>query len=110
MTNSHQKDKRDKKTLLVGAVLVFLVGAYFVSKSFFWTNSNSHQTQEETVVNNKKENTPLVAPDVLSKKIQNGDKIAIIDVRTEISFENEHIAHAIFLPIGSFQNFSPEEG
>lgn len=111
MTTSRQNDKRDKQAFFVGTALVLLVGVYFISRNIFWTNSNSNptQTSKESTVDSKKDDAPLITTDILLKKIYNGDKIAIVDVRTETDFNNEHIARSFLLPIGSLQNFSPEK-
>lgn len=110
MTTSRQSDKRDKKAFLIGIVLISCVGVYFLSRNLFWTNSDSTaQTSADSAIDNKKEGNPSIAPDVLLKKIQNGDKMAIVDIRDETAFDSEHIAHSFLVPIGSLQNFSPDK-
>lgn len=106
MSVSSTDNQRDKRTLLIGGLLIVAVGVYFISKSIFFqdtdlsTNFESAETLERTPV-------PLIAPDVLLKKIQNGDALALVDVRPQEAYTLEHIAHTLSLPIGSLPNFSP---
>lgn len=109
MTASQQKNKRDRRALTIGFILILFVGVYFIGKSFFWTHSDVSETPASSAVDNEAKAAPLIAPDVLLQKIQNGDKIVIVDVRTTALFATEHIAHSISLPIGSLQNFSPNK-
>lgn len=99
-------DNRDRKALLAGSVLILLVGVYFISKSIFFSKKDSTQTSVPTIVD-KKSGLPLIEPIVLLKKIQNGEKIALIDVRSEEEFQTEHLPHALHFPIGSLANFFP---
>jgi len=110
MTTFHRNDRQDKKALLIGTTLVLFVGVYFIGRSFFWKNQDvSLPPVGPAVVDNNKETIALIAPDVLSKKIQSGEKVALVDIRTESAFGAEHIAHSLSVPIGSLQNFSPEK-
>lgn len=110
MTTFHQNDRRDKKAILIGTTLVLFIGVYFTGRNFFWkTQDVSPTITESAVINNSKGTFSLIAPDVLLKKIQSGEKIALIDIRTENAFGAEHIAHSLRVPIGSLQNFSPEK-
>jgi rhodanese-related sulfurtransferase len=108
MLSSKQNNKRDKRALVIGALLILCVGVYYISKSFIRTDSLFTASSEEPVVSKETE-VPLMAPNVLLKKIQNGDKVTIVDIRSETSFESGHIAHALSVPIGSLQNFSPNK-
>lgn len=110
MPSAHHESKRDKQALIVGGVLILLVGVYFMSKGFFGTSSNSHQTSAVDPISNSIHTVvPIMAPEVLLKKIQNGNKVTIVDIRTDTAFASEHIAHAYSLPIGSLQSFSPKQ-
>ncbi|MDO8566291.1 MAG: rhodanese-like domain-containing protein [Candidatus Moranbacteria bacterium] len=106
MPTPYQDNQRDKRTLLVGGLLIVAVGIYFVGKNIFSENTGSLPNSVSTD-SSLKTNVPLIAPDILLKKIQNGDPVALIDVRPETAYRLGHIAHALSLPIGSLQNFSP---
>lgn len=104
----HQSNHHDKKALLVGGLLILFVGAYFIGKSLFFTDEGPASSSVPAITD-KKEGVPLMAPDVLLKKIQNGDAVALLDIRDEASFLAEHLPHALSAPIGTLENFSPSK-
>lgn len=106
MAHSYPNNERDKKALFVGGLLILFVGAYFIGKDVFFKDEDSAQSSVPAIAD-KKEDVPLIAPDVLLKKIQNGDTVALLDIRDEASFQAEHISHSLFSPIGSLEKFSP---
>lgn len=105
-THSDLNNERDKKALLVGGMLVFLVGTYFIGKNIFFTEKKSTSSVIPAVTDTKTD-IPLITPEALLKKIQNGDAVAIIDVRDGALFQAEHLAHSLNFPIGSLENFYP---
>lgn len=105
MAVSDQNNQRDKRTLLVGGVLIVLVGVYFVSKSFFFADKTTLTPQTTDATSSS--NISLIAPEVLLKKIQNGDAVTLLDIRPEAAYQLEHMVHALSVPIGSLENFSP---
>ena len=107
MESSH--NKRDQRALIIGFALILFVGIYFIGKSFFWTRSNTSEISTTSTLDKEQTGVPLITPDVLLKKIQNGDTMTIIDIRTAVDFESGHIIHSLSLPIGSLQNFSPDK-
>lgn len=107
MTHS-KTSTHDKKALIVGSILILFVGVYFISRSVL-RDGDTETIQSVVTDDTEKESTPTITPDVLWKKIQNGDKIAVIDIRSETAFENDHIAHSRFVPIGSLSNLSAEK-
>jgi len=106
MSASSSDNRRDQRALLIGGLLIVAVGVYFISKSIFFENTDSTPASVSTGASQEAE-VPLIAPEVLLKKIQNGDSVALVDVRSQEAYTLEHIAHALSLPIGSLQNFSP---
>lgn len=106
MAHPHPNNERDKKAFFVGGLLILFVGAYFIGKDVFFKNEDSGESSVPAIVD-KKEGVPLIAPDVLLKKIQNGDAVALLDIRDETSFQAEHLPHALSAPIGSLEKFSP---
>jgi rhodanese-related sulfurtransferase len=101
-------NQRDKRVLLIGGLLIAAVIVYFIGKNIFFENGNGDSIPGSAAVNDSAQTrVPLIAPDVLLKKIQNGDSVALVDVRSKEAYDLEHIAHALSLPIGSLQNFSP---
>ncbi|MFZ2984240.1 MAG: rhodanese-like domain-containing protein [Candidatus Moraniibacteriota bacterium] len=108
MLTTRRSNKRDQRALMVGAALIFLVGVFFIGKIFFGNRADlTPPLSGKSAMESKPGAVPLMAPDVLLQKIQNGDKITVVDIRTEGIFQNEHIAQALSLPIGLLQNFSP---
>ena len=106
MTHSYSENARDKKALLVGGALIVLIGVYFVGKNIFFNKKDSIQSVAPALVD-KKSGVPLMEPGVLLKKIQNGDAVALLDVRNEELFQTAHLPHSLNFPIGSLENFSP---
>lgn len=106
MPTSYPDNNRDKRTFLIGGLLILAVVVYFIGKDIFFENAGS--IPDFVSVNNSSQaEVPLIAPDVLLKKIQNGDSVALVDIRPKTAYDLEHIAHALSLPIGSLQNFFP---
>lgn len=99
-------DNHDRKALLAGSILILLVGVYFIGKSIFFSKKDSVQTSVPAIVD-KKSGLPLIEPNAILKKIQNEEKIALIDVRSEEEFQTEHLPHSLRFPIGSLANFFP---
>ena len=97
---------REKKALLVGGLLLLLVGGYFIGKNFFFKNRDAPAPAVPAIAD-KQENVPLITPDVLLKKIQNGDRVALLDIRDEASFQIGHLPHALSVPVSALGNFSP---
>jgi rhodanese-related sulfurtransferase len=108
MARTSSGDEKDKVALLVGGLLILLVGVYFIGKNVFFNKKEQTQNAILAIVD-KKEGVPLIAPDVLMKKIQNGDRLVLIDVRPAESFQAEHLPHSLSAPIGSLVNFSPNK-
>lgn len=105
----NRDNQRHKRTFLIGGLLIIAVGVYFIGKNIFSENTALAPTSVSTDTSSRV-SVPLIAPDILLKKIQNGDSLALIDVRPESAYRLGHIAHALSLPIGSLQNFSPAKG
>jgi rhodanese-related sulfurtransferase len=108
MTRTSSSDENDKMAILVGGLLILLVGVYFIGKNIFFNKKEQTQTAIQAIAD-KKEGVPLIAPDVLMKKIQNSDRLVLIDVRPAESFQAEHLPHSLSAPIGSLENFFPNK-
>lgn len=99
-------DKHEKKAFFIGGILIVLVIVYFVGKNIFFNNENAYQAPIPTGTE-KDAGIPVITPDVLLKKIYAGDPLALLDIRDEASFQIEHIAHSVALPIGALANYAP---
>ncbi|MEK9151091.1 MAG: rhodanese-like domain-containing protein [Patescibacteria group bacterium] len=106
MASSYRKNTRDKQVLLIGAMLIISVGVYFISKNLFFDTPNIQPSASGTIAD-KQKGVPTIAPDILLQKIQSGEKIAMVDIRSETSFKGEHIKNAFSLSISSLGNFTP---
>lgn len=106
MSTHPMDNQRDKRTFLIGGLLIVMVGVYSISKSIFFQKTNS-LVDSAITDSSTQSRTPLIAADVLLKKIQNDDSVAIIDVRDGTAYKIEHIAHSLPLSISTLQNFSP---
>ncbi|OGI14135.1 MAG: hypothetical protein A2878_02030 [Candidatus Moranbacteria bacterium RIFCSPHIGHO2_01_FULL_54_31] len=105
-SQSHASTERDKRALLIGGVLILCVGIYFIGKNVFFGQGDADRSSAPEAADTQT-GVPLLAPDVLLKKIQNGDPVALLDVRAEPAFQQGHIPQARAVPIGSLGNFSP---
>jgi len=103
-----RENTRDKRALVTGFFLLIFIGVYFIGRNLLRKDliSSVDTKNQVTTDNTTKNDVPSITPDVLWKKIQNGDKIKIIDIRTEIAFGDAHIAHSISMPISSLPNLS----
>lgn len=110
MMPSPSDNTRDKRALLIGGLLILLVSAYFIGKSFFFKDEEPSPLSSAPAVTDAADTAPTLAPDVLLQKIRNGDKVALLDVRTAEAFQGEHLAHSLSVPIGALENFSPVQG
>ncbi|HLC95444.1 MAG TPA: rhodanese-like domain-containing protein [Patescibacteria group bacterium] len=100
--------ERDKKAVLVGAVLILFIGVYFIGKSLFFRNDTppSYPVPKSA---SQKEGVPLIPPDILIKKIQTNETLALLDIRDATSFQTEHIPQSFVIPINALGNFAPNQ-
>lgn len=104
------KNHRDINTVFIGGILVFSVGAYFIGRTFFSSPQTAEDMGDISAQNEDAgKNAPVIALDVLQKKINNNDPLKLIDVRSSEEYKTEHIPHSISIPIGGLDNFSPEK-
>ena len=106
---AYRDTARDKRTLLIGALLIVSVGAYFIGKNLFFTSSDTVRTSTSAVTDEQKA-VPTVAPDILLQKIHDGEQLIMLDIRGEEPFALGHIAHSLSVPISSLGNYSPAQG
>lgn len=108
---ARKNKKHDARAVLVGIVLILLVGAYFVAKDILRSKSEEKQQEADllTKIDTQPDQVSVIAPEVLHKKIQNGEKTYIVDVRTKEAFEAEHIPHSVSLPGSSLGNLAPDK-
>lgn len=100
---------RDIKTVFIGGILIFFVGVYFIGKAFFASPEVEGDGDIYTKNEEGAKNSPTIAPDVLQKKINNGETLKLIDVRSNEDYKTEHVLHSISIPISSLVGFSPEK-
>lgn len=103
----HPDNARDQKAFLIGGLLILLVSGYFIGKNLFFNNSST--VSDPLVIVDKKEGVPLLDPEVLLKKIQNGDALMLVDIRDEASFQKEHIVRSLSVPISGLGSTSPAQ-
>lgn len=108
MLHTAEKTRRDKQALYIGAMLILLVGVYFATKGFL----RSEDTADEPATQSEEESlaeVPFITVEVLWQRIQNNEKIDIIDIRENVLYESEHIAQSLSIPIGSLESFAPSQ-
>lgn len=108
MTSPYRDNARDKQALLIGALLIISVGAYFIGKNLFFTSSDTVPASAPAEDGGQRVST--IAPDILLQKIRNGERLALLDIRGEAAFALGHIAHSLSVPIGALGSFAPAEG
>ncbi len=107
---SQKNRKHDVTAVLIGIGLILLVGAYFIGKDILRSKSEKEQEindlakKEET---KSKDQTATISPEVLRKKIQNGEKTYVVDIRPREAFDAEHIPNSVSLPGSSLENLAP---
>lgn len=106
---AHSDNTRDQKAFLIGGLLIFLVGGYFIGKNLFFNDEPADEVSDPLAIVDKKEGVPFMTPEVLLKKMQNGDALMLVDMRDEASFQGEHIARSLSLPISMLGTLSPAQ-
>lgn len=106
---AYRDTARDKRALLIGALLILSIGAYFIGKNLFFTAADTVRTAA-TVVSDEPEGVPTVTPDILLQKIHDGERLAMLDIRGAEPFALGHIAHSLSVPISSLGNYFPAQG
>jgi rhodanese-related sulfurtransferase len=99
--------KKDIQAVAIGGVLVLLVGVFFIGR-LFWGKSSEETIiiPKETSEDIKKEEAPSLSADVIRQKIYNGEKITLLDVRDQASFEAEHIPHSRMTSAGALSSLT----
>ncbi len=105
---AHRDNARDRQVLLIGAILIVSVGAYFIGKNLFFIPENSGLSSVPAAIE-KQSDLPVVTSDILLQKIRNNERLALLDIRGDEAFAIGHIAHSLPVPIGSLANFSPAQ-
>lgn len=94
---------------MAGALLILLVGGYFVSR-FLWGERlwDKSTAQTKANVEGPAENLNFMEPKVLFQKLQNKDSIIIIDIRPPVAYDTEHIPGSLWLGPSALGSFSAD--
>lgn len=111
MTNHIRQEQKNLRALAISALLVLLVGGYYIGRTFFsQKNSSSKETAKETAKEQDPESgLPTMTADVIRQKIYNGDAVVFLDTRDKSSFDAEHIPHSLLMSPGTLSAYTPEE-
>lgn len=104
-----QQAHRESKAILVGALLILLVGGYFVGRFFWKEQSRDEENTEVTAPEKSASEMPgFMEPKTLTQKFQNQDKIVIVDIRPKEAYETEHIPGSLSASPGTLGNLSSD--
>jgi len=95
-------EKKNLKIIIIGFGIILIVAILMISKSELKQRKNEKENilETEKVIEEIKEAKSLTASR-LYQKIQNGEKIEIIDVRPAESFDSKHIINSTNIPLGT---------
>lgn len=101
-------EKKEKINILVisiGVLLIFLIGLFVVLKPFIGkkNNATSESISDPEYISDLKKAKKITSED-LRKKILTEKNTAIIDIRDEFSFAQEHIPDSVNIPYPNVQD------
>ena len=112
MINHVRQEQKNLRAMAISALLVLLVGGFYVGRTFFTSKGNGREKtlSSDTVSEPDEENTlPTMTADVIRQKIYNGDAVVFLDTRDKESFDAEHIPHSLLMSPGTLSAFTPDE-
>ncbi len=104
ISNNH-----DFKAILVGGILILAVGGYFIGRAVFFPTETPKRLAIENDGTPKKD-TPTITAETLQQKLTRRENVRLIDVRTEESYQAEHLPGSVFAPLSALTAFAPENG
>lgn len=97
--NFEEKNKKELRIIYIGIILVLLSGIVTIFRPFL------KQMKKDVSTEIQPNNLPKISAADLIKKIRNKENIHIVDIRSEESFQNEHIVSSLNVPIENLNNF-----
>jgi len=89
-------EKNNSKAIIIGFGLVLAVVILMFSKFEIKKNTLEKEKAQKTEASLKEiNNAKSISPQELLQRIQNKEKINIIDIRSDINFTNEHIPNSV---------------
>lgn len=106
--NNH--DEQDSRALVIGAVLILLVGGYFIVRAVFFSNSDEEVKKDSTSLSEEIEKNKkiTITPDIVRQKLINNEPIKFIDLRTADAFATEHIPNSVLLSTTALSTYVPD--
>lgn len=86
-----EKDKKNNKVIMVGALLIAMIFAYTIFKSEFKKDeTKTTEVKKETQIN-----YPKITPDDLKGKLKKSNEIQVVDIRGSDDYKLEHLVGSI---------------
>lgn len=101
------QEQKNARGVLVAGVLILLVGGFFVAKTF-WKNTSEEKREDTSSISpeQKAQDIPLITAEAVRQKIFNNERITILDVRNQESFDAEHIPHSFLTSSGALNTYT----
>lgn len=109
MDSSHGRE--NFKTLLIGGLLIFLVGGWFIYRTLHnaQTEKPSLTSPPSDTVNKNTDTFPTIGATAVRQKMANGEHVTFLDLRSPENFSNEHIPASLSLSLNALDSFAIRE-
>jgi len=101
------KNKNDSRTVIIGGILILLIGAGFLTRSYWGAfstkDASSDQNEEEGSYD-----LPTLDAKVVKQKMDNGEMVRLLEVRNSASYKIEHIPHSELISFSALDVFLPD--
>lgn len=102
-------DKKNIQALSLGMLGIVLVGIFFTVKSFWSSDETNTPTYGDTADEAVSTRKTLTSTD-LQEKITRNEKLLLIDIRSQESFNIKHLPKSRSFPSDTLNSFQKEEG
>lgn len=110
MVERISSETKNLRAVLIGGLLILLVGGWFIGRTFWHSKSEAPSiNQKEPTDPSTGDDVPLITIETIHQKILNGDRVTLLDVRREDSYQALHIPHSLPLSSGALGSFVPQE-
>lgn len=90
----NEKQKKENNIIFIGIIIVFFISSFYILKGFSEKDPESKETFESKKAKLFTDYS-YITPAELEKRIMDKEKIALLDPRDPVSFDNNHIENSI---------------